>query len=113
MHPTFPTALEEFLVAVLCVWRVTHLFAVEQGPFRLVARLRTSAGNGFFGELLDCFYCLSLWIALPLAAYQGETWAQRLLLWPALSGAACLLEEATKRPEFGVFEDPKESEHRK
>ena len=22
------------------------------------------AGSGFFGELLDCFYCLSLWVAV-------------------------------------------------
>jgi Protein of unknown function (DUF1360) len=108
-HSIFPNQMEDYLVAVLCLWRVTHLLSSEKGPFDLVSHLRVRAGNGFFGELLDCFYCLSLWLAIPLAIFAGDGWAQRVLLWPALSGAACLLEQATKRPNFpGVFEEPKE-----
>jgi hypothetical protein len=108
-HPIFPTQMEDCLVAVLCLWRVTHLLNIEKGPFGLVSRLRAQAGNGFFGELLDCFYCLSLWLAVPLAIFAGDGWAQRLLLWPALSGAASLLEKATSRPDFpGIFEETKE-----
>lgn len=108
-HPIFRTQVEDFLMAALCLWRVTHLLGIEEGPFRLVVRLRARAGNGFFGELLDCFYCLSLWLAIPLAVLTGDSWTQRLLLWPALSGAACLLEQGTKRvnlPE--IFEETKE-----
>jgi hypothetical protein len=108
-HPIFPTQAEDFLVATLCLWRVTHLLAVEEGPFRLMVRLRARAGDSFLGELLDCFYCLSVWLAIPLALLTGEGWLQRFLLWPALSGAACLLEQATKRFELpGVFEETKE-----
>ncbi len=110
MHqPIFMTRMEDCLVAVLCLWRVSHLLSVEKGPFSLISRLRVWAGNGFFGELLDCFYCLSLWLAIPLAMLAGDGWAQRLLLWPALSGAACLLEKATERTGFpGVFEEPRD-----
>ena len=47
------------------------------------------------GKPLDCFYCLSLWIAIPPAYYLGEQWKEKLLLWPALSGGAILLERIT------------------
>lgn len=89
----------ELLVAVLVVWRVTHLLAAEDGPGGILAALRRAMGAGFWGELLDCFYCLSLWVALPPALLLGEGWRDRLLLWPALSGAAILLERATGRED--------------
>jgi hypothetical protein len=110
MHqPIFATQMEDVAVAALILWRATHLFNVEEGPFGIVTRLRVSAGNGFIGGLLDCFYCLSLWLAIPVAIFAGENWAQRLLLWPALSGVACLLEQATKRKDFpGIYEETKE-----
>jgi hypothetical protein len=85
------------LLGMLCVWRLTHLLVVEDGPWRLIARLRAAAAGGFWGSLFDCFYCLSLWIALPFALLVGETMPERLLLWPALSGGAILLERATTR----------------
>jgi hypothetical protein len=33
-----------FTVAALGVWRITHLIANEDGPFKLIARLRKVAG---------------------------------------------------------------------
>jgi hypothetical protein len=50
------------------------------------------AGNTVFGSLLDCFYCLSLWIAAPLAWLLGHMWMERALLWLAFSAGAILLE---------------------
>jgi uncharacterized protein DUF1360 len=116
------------VLAALGVWRITHLLAEEDGPFKLVARLRKFADRplfkgteqasstrqlaaGFWGELLDCFYCLSLWVAAPFAYFLGAGWAERLVLWPALSAAAILLERATAPdvpavPEY--TEDPVE-----
>jgi uncharacterized protein DUF1360 len=87
-----------FPIGVLGVWRITHLLAAEDGPWDLVARLRARAGAGFFGKLLDCFYCLSLWIAMPFALALSAEWLERGLLWPALSGGAILLERVTSRP---------------
>src|SRR5690606_6645885 len=72
------------LLGVLAVWRVTHLLQAEDGPWDVVVRLRRAAGAGFFGRLLDCFYCLSLWVALPAALAIGTDAFERLLLWPAL-----------------------------
>src|SRR5262245_22248136 len=88
-----------FVVAVLGVWRVTHLLAAEDGPFDAIARVRARAGSGFAGRLLDCFQCLSLWVAAPFAAAFSARWDERAALWLALSGAACLLERVSSRPE--------------
>lgn len=87
------------VLSILCVWRVTHLLNAEDGPWDLLVRLRRRVGNGFWGGLLDCFYCLSLWVAALLALSLGQGWKERLLLWPALSGAAILLERTTAQPE--------------
>jgi hypothetical protein len=79
-------------LSVLCVWRITHLLHAEDGPWELLVGLRKLAGTGFGGKLLDCFYCLSLWVALPVAALIQGSRLERLLWWPALSAGAILLE---------------------
>jgi hypothetical protein len=102
--------LEDVAIGALCVWRVTHLLHAEDGPFNAVASLRRRAGNGFWGQAMACFYCLSLWIAVPVTLWIDAGYAQFLLLWPTLSGAACLLEQATARensPAF-IYEETKE-----
>jgi hypothetical protein len=86
-----------FTLSVLCVWRVTHLLQAEDGPGDILVRLRKMAGSGFAGKLLDCFYCLSLWVAAPLAYLAPEDVLGRLLWWPALSAGAILLERVTGR----------------
>ena len=105
------TVCEALILGTFCVWRVTHLFHAEDGPGQVLVRLRRAAGQGMFGQLLDCFYCLSLWIAAPFAAVLGSGWKQGILLWLAMSGAACLLERATREPDpFAKLfhEEPKE-----
>lgn len=87
------------VIGILVVWRVAHLFYGEDGPWEVFVRLRRAAGEGFWGSLLDCFYCLSLWVALPLAYWLGEDWKQRLLLWPALSAGAIALERLTAQQD--------------
>jgi hypothetical protein len=81
-----------FALGTLAVWRITHVLSAEDGPDQVFVRLRGLAGLGFWGDLLDCFYCLSLWVAVPFACWLGEGWKERLLLWPALSAAGILLE---------------------
>jgi hypothetical protein len=85
-----------FVLAVLATWRITHLLASEDGPGDLIVRFRTTLGNSWAGKLLDCFYCLSLWIAAPAALFVSRDWLERLVSWLAISGGACLLERAFK-----------------
>ena len=92
------TLIVRFLLAVLATWRVTHLLANEDGPADLIVRIRARLGNSLAGKLMDCFYCLSLWIALPMAFLVTRNPVDLLLTWLALSGAACLLERIGQEP---------------
>jgi hypothetical protein len=84
-------------LSVLAIWRLTHLLSIEDGPWDMIYHIRKAAGAGFFGNLLDCFYCLSIWIALPFGIWHGINWWEKILCWLALSGAVCLLEQATTK----------------
>ncbi|MBI1173270.1 DUF1360 domain-containing protein [bacterium] len=85
------------MVAVLATWRLCHLIAHEDGPFGAIARLRRAAGAGELGHLMDCPYCLSLWIAAPVAALLAGGWRDGILLWLAISGGSCLVEQLSVR----------------
>ncbi len=91
-----------FALSVLAVWRVSHLLAREDGPWDLIYRLRRRMGDSTLGRLMDCFYCLSLWVALPFVFFVVGAWFDRAVVWLALSGAACLLERWTERPTPSV-----------
>jgi hypothetical protein len=80
------------VLAVLATWRLATLLARDDGPWEVVARLRAALGDGQLGRLLDCFRCVSLAVAAPLALAVGRDALECLLAWPALSGAACLIE---------------------
>ena len=94
------------LIAVLATWRISHLIAHEDGPFDLVLRLRARAGESAWGRLMDCPYCLSLWFAMPAAAWLASRFASSpidaLLFWLAVSGGACLAEKAALRLDAGA-----------
>ena len=90
--------LMRFVLAVLATWRVTHLLANEDGPAGIIARLRGLLGHGLLGSLMDCFNCLSLWIAAPAAILLSSRPLMWVVSWLALSGAACLLERLGERP---------------
>lgn len=87
-----------FALGALATWRVTHLLAKEDGPADLIASLRARLGEGLLGKLMDCFACLSLWVAAPAALYVSRKPLEGLFTWLALSGAACLLERLGQEP---------------
>jgi hypothetical protein len=107
-----------FALFAVATWRVTHLLVEEDGPADVVLRLRRAAGAHALGQAMDCFFCASLWVALPFAVEltrepaPGAPWwrtgasrrgisAERVATWCALSGAACLLERATASGDPG------------
>ena len=107
-HPLFAAFLSAdemsmsfywLVLGILAVWRVTHLLTAEAGPWDLLVRFRRFVGVGFWSSLIGCFYCLSLWVAVPFAYLIGERIRERILLWLAFSAAAILLERATSRAE--------------
>jgi uncharacterized protein DUF1360 len=100
-----------FILGILGVWRLTHLLTQEAGPGAILAKFRQSLGAGFWGHLLDCFYCLSIWVAAPFVFVIGDGWKERVLLWPALSGAAILVERlGAERRVRGFYVEEAEEE---
>ena len=88
---TIDAGIPGFIICTLAVWRLTHLLSQEDGPFDIVIKFRKLFGQSFFGNLLDCFYCLSLWIAIPFAILLANDWLPGIIIWLGLSGGACLL----------------------
>lgn len=100
-----------FVLAVLATWRVTHLLAEEDGPADLIVKLRAALGDSLAGSLMDCFKCLSLWIAAPAALFVTRSPLMWLLVWLALSGAACLLQRLAPEPvEAQAYTEPSVSQ---
>jgi len=87
-----------FFLALLATWRVTHLLANEDGPGDVIVRIRVWLGDRWVGKLMDCFHCLSLWIAAPAALFVSRRPLEWLFTWLALSGGACLLQQLDREP---------------
>jgi hypothetical protein len=103
--------LTRFVLAALATWRVTHLLANEDGPADIVFRVRRRLGEGLIGSLMDCFNCLSLWIAAAAALIVSTRPGLWLLSWLALSGSACLLERLGEKPVGDRGVHSKEGDH--
>jgi len=86
------------ILSVLATWRVTHLLANEDGPGGIIFKARVRLGNGMVGSLMDCFNCLSFWVAAPAAFFLTSDLFSWIVAWLAISGAACLLEQMTVKP---------------
>jgi hypothetical protein len=97
-------------LGILGVWRISHLLHAENGPGDVVVKLRRALGNSIAGRAMDCFDCLSMWVALPFALVVGDGWREMVLAWPALSAAAMVLNRAVLRlrpPVVATYvEDP-------
>jgi hypothetical protein len=86
-----------FVLCILAAWRLTHLIVAEDGPWDIVVRVRARLGDSMAGRIMDCFYCSSVWIAVPFAFVMTRDILGWLVSWLAISGAASLLEQATNR----------------
>ena len=97
------------VICVFAIYRAALLIYEEAGPFGVIERLREGVqkhpwrfnpgpdGDLFraLGEGLECFRCLSVWVALPVAVWlrwPDVVWM--LLTWLALSGGAIIIKEA-------------------
>lgn len=94
----WPIAVQ-FAAAILGTWRVAHLVAREDGPFDVVVRVRSRAGDGEVGALMDCPHCLGVWIALPFAWWLSDTWGGFGVAWLGVSGGASFLQRLVDRVE--------------
>ena len=87
-----------FVLAALSTWRISHLLTGEDGPWEAIARLRRKLGNSAVGRLMDCFGCVSIWVAAPISFFLVRRLPELFFCWLALSGAALLLERLHPEP---------------
>jgi len=91
-----------FAVGVLATWRVAHLVAREDGPGDLVFRIRLAAGQGLLAQAMDCFHCVALWVAAPVALVVADSAATWLVAWLGLAGAASIAERLVAAHEPSI-----------
>ena len=102
------------IIGILAVWRVSCLVNSEPGPWGAFKRIRRRFAGTVFGDLVNCFYCLSVWVSAPFAFVLNDTWKGRLLLWPALSAGAIIIERTVHRETYApmpVYYEDQEEDH--
>jgi hypothetical protein len=96
------------VLALLAVWRVTHLLVAEEGPWRIFVHVRRAATSAGLERLAGCFYCASVWIAIPFALLIAHGWRLIAICIPALSGGAIVLERLTARDDAAAWIEEEE-----
>lgn len=92
-----------FIIAALATYRAARMVAEEDGPMFIFRRLRARFTNdkSSIAVGLRCFYCISFWLALPVAVLLVVVGGWDEWLWPiwwlGLAGAAAKLYEYWKR----------------
>lgn len=81
----------EFFLLSLVTWRITYMLIEDVGPAEIFERWRAFAARfdrpfGFY-YMVTCWYCLSIWIALPISFLTG-TW---YISWLALAAMTIFL----------------------
>jgi len=89
--------IEIYFIMTIIVWRLTHLLSNEDGPFDIIIRFRKLLGDSFWGKLMDCFYCLSIWVGLISACIVSTNLKEVVGLTLYYSGAAILVEKITNK----------------
>lgn len=89
-----------FAIFSFAVWRISYMLWTESGPLDIFQKLRsifireTRAGTEtrwFFGDLLMCMKCLSVWVAAPFGWYLANNFIEFIAYTTALSAAALLI----------------------
>lgn len=100
-----------FLVMGLSTWRLSSFLVNENGPWDIFVKVREVLGiqhdedgdiiswsgvGNFFGPLLECLWCTSVWVGFVVyASYFAWTPVFHLHLVLALSTVAILVNERT------------------
>ena len=103
----------EWLILLSCAtWRISSLLYDEAGPWKMFIWLRerlgvlhdedgTPVGYSKWAEILECFWCITIWVSLgltiPTALLEGVSPWDTILLWLASSTGAILIEVAWMR----------------
>lgn len=100
-----------FILSSLAVWRITHMFLEEAGPFNIFGKIeqklyKMKHKDGGIRNLLTCFYCLSIYISLPFSIYLSKNIFEFIVFTLSLSTISIFIESLmdknkTDREKYG------------
>lgn len=77
-------------LAMLAVWRITSLLTNEDGPGDIFEHMRERFNP--YG-VFDCFWCTSVWVAIPFALYLSTSIVDFVVYLGALSAGGIIVQE--------------------
>lgn len=89
-----------YVLAIFATYRVAHMVVNEAGPFGLAEWLRTfiferTNANSLWQEGINCIYCVSWWVAWPVAGMlRPSNILEFILLAQGLAGLVALVHVA-------------------
>ena len=96
-----------FIIISLAVWRFTHMLQNEQGPANIITKFRDFITKKDGDEFEDpdslwtqgflCFYCLSMWVAIPAAIFLSHNLIEFFGYWFGISAAAIFINLAHEK----------------
>ena len=78
-----------FLICCLACWRICHFIAKEMGPFDFMWDVRYYLSRENVDEW--CVGCLSVYVAIPFAAYCFDI--NVFIYWLAIAAGSMILEQ--------------------
>lgn len=95
------------ILAMLGTYRITRLIVNEAGPGDVLIKFRRRVsekygyGWQFISDLINCEYCVSVWIAALLAVFviAGGWFGAWVLVWLGIAGAFYIAQEIKDRNE--------------
>lgn len=104
--------IAELLVYGAATWRIASMFVRERGPFDVFVWIRERAGivhddekapigypDTFFGGLLSCVWCSSMWVAvfLGILILLVPAWSLTIAMVFAFSTIAAMIDSWIKK----------------
>jgi hypothetical protein len=97
---SIPEFLVRFALSILAVYRLTHAFSTETGPFAIFANFREwvwkrykNNGDAWQVQFVQCPLCQSFWGGLlaALLVFPVVSLVDTLLVWVSVSGGVLVL----------------------
>lgn len=84
-----------FIVACFAVWRLSSLFATEDGPFNLFRKIRVIVAKVSkpLWDGLICMWCNSVWFSMILAILFAHNLIEWFILLLGMSAISILIEK--------------------
>ena len=77
----------ELLLIILATYGISHMVALEDGPFDIFSKFREKIGvekqSNWIQRGFGCPMCISVWVSLFLCIVLGASWIE----WIAVIGA--------------------------